>query len=342
MINDILESACMVVANLAYTSGNKSTMGEIGMCECVTDLLGIHMKTASVVKMGCWAVINLAVSHPGNVDRFYTCSGVNMLMQVMNIHFSDVGIIQWGCLGTAYLATKKENAISARDAGICEMLLRIFDSYLENVGVTEEVCRAVGAVTYEDEQSRIRYSTIGGGLERLLQCMDKHTSNAEIMYWACMALVNLSRGNDENKVKLGSLGAITRVTEVLEYHFSNSALVDQCIWVLQMFVAMPSNAKEIGSTACQLTVKVMVSYYDHHGIIERCSKILAYLTTTGTTDFTENIKRIRKTESGLEIVLIAIKAHTKSNVHTTLYWLLVLLNNMCNDHNKVCLSHMNL
>ena len=162
------------------------------------------------------------------------------------------------------------------------------------------------------------------------------------LYWACMALVNLSRGNDENKVKLGSLGAITRVTEVLEYHFSNSALVDQCIWVLQMFVAMPSNAKEIGSTACQLTVKVMVSYYDHHGIIERCSKILAYLTTTGTTDFTENIKRIRKTESGLEIVLIAIKAHTKSNVHTTLYWLLVLLNNMCNDHNKVCLSHMNL
>ncbi len=336
LINDIIESACMVVANLAYNNSNKSKMGKIGMCEFLMELLEKYMKTASVVKMGCWAIINLAVSHPENVNRFYICNGMNVLIKVMNLHFSDVGIIQWGCLGVAYLATKKENTISAREAGICELLLRIFDSYSENIGITEEVCRAVGAIAYEDELSRTRYSTIGGGLERLLQCIDRYISNAEIMYWICMALVNLCRENDENKIKLGSLGAIVYVNNILEHHFANYALVDQCIWILQMLVSTQGNAEEIGRTACQMIVKVMVSYYDQHGIIERSSKILAYLTTIGTTRCAENIKLIRETESGLEIILIAIKAYYNSNISTTLYWLIVLLNNMCNDENTVC------
>ena len=338
--NEILEGGCMVIANLSYDTRNKTKFGELGACNVITDVLRMHVSKAGIVKRACWAIINLAVSHPPNVQKFLTCGALEPLTIMLSKHADDAGIAQWGCLAIAYLVAAPQNAAMAHKYSTCKVLVQILCRHRNNAGVIEEALRAIGALAYENNDNREEVGRMedseGGSMVDIIESIRRFRDNTEIAYWGCMCLSNLSRENENNRIVLFSLEIFPCILDVISQHFENFAVVDQCLWSLLMFVKYSEYAGILGSLASEPVVKVLIQYVDNAGIVERSSKILTYLTSVTTDNFLDNINVVVNADSCLETVVTALQNHQRNTEHTAaLYWIVVLMNNLCNDKPRV-------
>jgi hypothetical protein len=87
-------------------------------------------------------------------------------------------------------------------------------------------CAALGNLTHNNDQNRVTIAA-KGGIDVILEAMQRHSDHAEVQEQGCTALHNLACKNDQNTATIMAKGGIDVIVYALGQHSDHTGVLKQ-------------------------------------------------------------------------------------------------------------------
>jgi hypothetical protein len=301
-------------------------------CYVVVEGLQENIDDSIIAEHGCLAIGNLCTKNESNLNflSVLTLHGVcDVVLSIMKRHKTDIKIVENACLALLNICYKNEMSVCRFNAcGGCETILSVLKEHSRVLPVLEKASNLVANVALYADSSAALGSA--GCCETLLSILDEHKNNYLIAGGCCLAIINLSRTNDDNIVKFCSRRGCDIIISLLKMHMSRADILESCLGFVTEFSGHSASERRFLTEDVYNTVIKILELRVHESndsILQKACRLILTITSTVTN--------LRSNGSCFRLMLTLLKNH-KSHANVVCQNV-VLLVHICKsvDENQV-------
>ena len=277
----LLEHACAAILCLSapqneksHTEANQrsSFIGKTGAVEAIIRAMQHHPTAGLLLNYACGALENLCMSNDDNRRCVARAGGVQAVVKAMNEHVSDESLLEHACILLAYLSTHIDEQ-NAKDS---------------------EGRRALIGET--------------GGVEAVINALQRHPTAAVLARHSCKALGNFCLTNDLNRKRIAQAGGVEEVVKTMNKHASVE-LVLQHACILLSHLSLHQDKKQRTESEGRRAligqaggVAAVTNAMGRHPTVVVLLKYVCMALTT-LTYFNDDNRMVVAREGGIEVII---------------------------------------
>jgi hypothetical protein len=176
---NIVLSSALAIKRLAICADNKISLGQLGCCEELVEVLQSYGQHEEIVLQACWAARNVSSYFINQVKIGKINTAFRTFVTVLRQHRHHVLIAEQVCATVWHVATAEENKEGLWRAGCCEELITIMKLHKAHATVMKVTCGAVKELAGRENVQRHLEKI--GAMEMLLAVLKLHTNNEQVL-----------------------------------------------------------------------------------------------------------------------------------------------------------------
>lgn len=212
---------CRALNDLSWTDRElREFLGEIGGCECLIFVLNLYIGNPEVSEYGSAAMLNLAKDNINNSFRFSEAGACDVIVQVGNFGFNlrhpRAPVVAANVCNVIAHLCEALNRQKLYDAGSNELITSLLKFHMDKADVVLSAVMAVCGLASLAPSNR---ETLGhvGACELIVEAMQLHGNEVEILQHSCEALMHLAL-SPNNTSKIGNSGGCEVILSSLDRH----------------------------------------------------------------------------------------------------------------------------
>jgi hypothetical protein len=240
------EKLQLLQQNIHFQQGrrNRAILFQMNVCQSLVVMLNFHLADQVAAETICHAISVLAT--PGNVCQeernvFGEIGACEAVVKAISFHEGKEDVARWGSLAIRSLCHQNPaNQLRFAQTQIANLLIlslrgfRSINSSTNHQLLMEAVLGAVINLSNNCPENKTAFGE-NGLCEGLLELLDLHSKNYEIVYLTIKALFHLCDGNQFNRMKISFSGAADFLMSCLSRFPDEDKMVD---FVLAIMIGM--------------------------------------------------------------------------------------------------------
>jgi hypothetical protein len=229
---NVVFQTCHAIHFLTTTENNVSWMGANGGCEAIVAALVKHTATSlPATRYALKAVGSLGLHDEGNLMRFHHSNACSAVVNALRTYINDELVAEQACRAVYYLCTEPPNVNELGKAGAAKLVVQVLQSLSHNPDVVKNSCLAIFGLAVKTKIDKVHVGNTKklvsiGAIESVVAAVFKSPEDPELVRAGCMAIASLAR-LDENRIKLGEVGAVQVILNGYASHPNEERVVCQ-------------------------------------------------------------------------------------------------------------------
>eukprot|EP01041_Mallomonas_annulata_P000452 gene452-819_t len=330
LIKGVTEAGCMCLVNLVYNDNDsRDKLGEMGVCEIITNILRIHTVNAEVVTAGCLAMKNISANSTRNKVLFGDCGSCEVMVSIMQLYIHNIPLLESICWAIRNLSSIETNRIKLYSNGICDKLIDILTLHSDKISICEQICAIIANMAISKEYTIPLGIT--GACHMIISVVKSHRFEIGVIQQGFSAIRNLAT-NSINNEKFYDCGTCELVSSLLMYHNKVILLVKAGCWAVRNLSVYEKNRILLGKfSICETLTYIIREHNLISVIIEKACRAIMNLIQGNK----ENKRKFL--EAGINDILLLIVEDFNVSFRAREYSYLTLSHldvNNINDNNN--------
>eukprot|EP00981_Chlorochromonas_danica_P005406 scaffold1091_cov164-Ochromonas_danica.AAC.29 len=270
----------VLARNPHYLAGrrNRAVLYESGACRVVVQALDNHLADENAARYMCQTISILSQGETSSLERqqmgeLGACKAVTKALQ---FHEGREEVAVCGCLAVQALTLNNEqNQATFGSSNVCPVVVLILRGFRHSphTSVMENAARAITNLSMVFPPNKHALGQ-AGACEGLLEALELHVRNQEIVKSLIQALFHVCDGNGFNQTKIAFSGAPDILNTVLNRYLDEERIVDFTLSIMIGMGRDKAGQAKLGQVLQPKLLQTLVNRY------EKSDHILAFILAT--------------------------------------------------------------
>jgi len=222
---------CKALAHLSLDEVVREAMGEEGSIEHLFKIMSRYEDSAPLQIVACSALINLSFDSEENKAKIGSEEGVKTLVSIMQRHLNHEKVQLLGATVLRNISTLEGVRDTVVQSGAIPALIRAMEVH-KHVASVQLTCMWCFINLFFTSETNKRLFGEGNGVEVVIDALNLHRENAEVVKAAAICLLQLSR-LATNRVKIAAHQGAVALIAALQSHLRDWEVVEILLRALE-------------------------------------------------------------------------------------------------------------
>ena len=187
----VQERGCIALSSLAQTENNRAIIPQKGGIEAIACAMKQHPNNCNVQKEACGALRQLTNHNGTNRITIPSDGGIQLIITSMNKNINHVSLQEEACKALYNLACYDDNKRDIARYGGIHIIITAMKKNKIHAGMLKEAFRVLRILCYYNQENKSIISNCGG-LSVIINGMNEHKSDRDVLIKGCKVLYNLA------------------------------------------------------------------------------------------------------------------------------------------------------